>query len=98
MYISLVQVPIVQQPRPSPPPQPQNDFSDKFKQRAGIGFWVDEEEMRGKGHYSEGGVRGIRHRASDIFSRHKRKIRLESENTWYLGQLSNSANLLNTLY
>ena len=48
MYISLVQVPIVQQPRPSPPPQPQNDFSDKFKQRAGIGFWVDEEEMRGK--------------------------------------------------
>ena len=48
MYISLVQVPIVQQPRPSPPPQPQNDFSDKFKQKAGIGFWVDEEEMRGK--------------------------------------------------
>ena len=43
---SLVQVPSAQQPRPSPPQQPQYNFYDEFKQKGGVGFGVDEEEKR----------------------------------------------------
>ena len=48
MYISLVQVPITQQPWPSPPPQPLYNFSDKLMQKDGVGFGVNEEEKRRK--------------------------------------------------
>merc|ERR1719403_574938 len=40
------QVPSAQQPRPSPPQQPQYNFYDEFKQKGGVGFGVDEEEKR----------------------------------------------------
>ena len=40
------QVPSAQQPRPSPPHQPQYNFYDEFKQKGGVGFGVDEEEKR----------------------------------------------------
>ena len=46
MYISLVQVPITQQPWPSPPPQPLYNFSDKLMQKDGVGFGVNEEQKR----------------------------------------------------
>ena len=48
MYISLVQVPTAQQPRPSLPPQPRYNFSDEHKQKDGVGFGVNEEEKRRK--------------------------------------------------
>ena len=44
--ISFYQVPSAQQPRPSPPQQPQYNFYDEFKQKGGVGFGVDEEEKR----------------------------------------------------
>ena len=43
---SFYQVPSAQQPRPSPPQQPQYNFYDEFKQKGGVGFGVDEEEKR----------------------------------------------------
>ena len=48
MYISLVQVPTAQQPRPSLPPQPRYNFSDKLKQKEKVAFGVNEEEKRTK--------------------------------------------------
>ena len=48
MYISLVQVPTAQQPRPSLPPQPRYNFSGELKQKDGVGFGVNEEEKRRK--------------------------------------------------
>ena len=48
MYISLVQVPIAQQPWPSPPPQLLYNFSDELMQKDGVGFGVIEEQKRRK--------------------------------------------------
>ena len=48
MYISLVQVPIAQQPWPSTPPQLLYNFSDELMQKDGVGFGVNEERKRRK--------------------------------------------------